>query len=83
MNKISTELIVVIVAIAVFYLRIAMLRGQKKRLERDLADEPRARHPGPGLAARGRKGQGGHEFHRHRPCVRRRRRPPRSSSATT
>ena len=37
MNKISTELIVVIVAIAVFYLRIAMLRGQKKRLERDLA----------------------------------------------
>lgn len=37
MNKISTELIVVIVAIAVFYLRIAMLRGQKKRFERDLA----------------------------------------------
>ena len=37
MNKISTELIVVIVAIAVFYLRIAMLRGQKKRYERDLA----------------------------------------------
>jgi hypothetical protein len=37
MNRISTELIVVIVAIAVFYLRIAMLRGQKKRLERELA----------------------------------------------
>ena len=37
MNRISTELIVVIVAIAVFYLRIAMLRGQKKRYERDLA----------------------------------------------
>ena len=37
MNKISTELIVVIAAIAVFYLRVAMLRGQKKRLERDLA----------------------------------------------
>lgn len=37
MNRISTELIVVIAAIAVFYLRIAMLRGQKKRQERDLA----------------------------------------------
>jgi len=37
MNKISTELIVVIIAIAIFYLRIAMLRGQKKRYERDLA----------------------------------------------
>jgi len=37
MNRISTELIVVIAAIAVFYLRIAMLRGQKKRLERELA----------------------------------------------
>lgn len=37
MNKISTELIVVIAAIAVFYLRIAMLRGQKKRYERELA----------------------------------------------
>ena len=37
MNKISTELIVVVVAIAIFYLRIAMLRGQKKRYERDLA----------------------------------------------
>lgn len=37
MTRISTELIVVIAAIAVFYLRIAMLRGQKKRLERDLA----------------------------------------------
>lgn len=37
MNKISTELIVVIAAIAVFYLRIAMLRGQKKRFERELA----------------------------------------------
>lgn len=37
MKPISTELIVVIVAIAVFYLRIAMLRGQKKRYERELA----------------------------------------------
>ncbi len=37
MNRISTELIVVIAAIAVFYLRIAMLRGQKKRNERELA----------------------------------------------
>jgi hypothetical protein len=37
MNKISTELIVVVVAIAIFYLRIAMLRGQKKRFERELA----------------------------------------------
>ena len=37
MNRISTELIVVIVAMAIFYLRIAMLRGQKKRYERDLA----------------------------------------------
>lgn len=37
MRPISTELIVVIVAIVVFYLRIAMLRGQKKRYERDLA----------------------------------------------
>ncbi len=37
MNRISTELIVVIAAIAVFYLRIAMLRGQKKRYERELA----------------------------------------------
>jgi len=37
MNRISTELIVVIAAIAVFYLLIAMLRGQKKRYERELA----------------------------------------------
>jgi len=37
MNRISTELIVVIVAIVIFYLRIAMLRGQKKRFERELA----------------------------------------------
>lgn len=37
MNKISTELIVVVAAIAIFYLRIAMLRGKKKRYERDLA----------------------------------------------
>jgi hypothetical protein len=36
-SKISTELIVVIVAIVIFYLRVAMLRGQKKRFERDLA----------------------------------------------
>jgi hypothetical protein len=41
MNKISTELIVVIAAIAVFYLRIAMLRGQKKRYQRELALKPR------------------------------------------
>jgi len=37
MNRISTELIVVVVAILIFYLRIAMLRGQKKRYERELA----------------------------------------------
>lgn len=37
MNRISTELIVVVVAILIFYLRIAMLRGQKKRFERELA----------------------------------------------
>lgn len=37
MNKISTELIVVIAAIGIFYLRIAMLRGKKKRYERELA----------------------------------------------
>ncbi len=35
--KISTELIVVILAILFFYLRIALLRGKKKRMERDLA----------------------------------------------
>jgi hypothetical protein len=33
----STGLIVVIVAMAFFYLRIAMLRGRKKRYERDFA----------------------------------------------
>jgi len=37
MNRISTELIVVIVAMVIFYLRIAMLRGKKKRWERELA----------------------------------------------
>ena len=37
MNRISTELIVVVVAILIFYLRIAMRRGQKKRYERELA----------------------------------------------
>ncbi|HPS42149.1 MAG TPA: hypothetical protein PK040_06060 [Anaerolineaceae bacterium] len=37
MNKISTELIIVIVAILFFYLRIALLRGKKKRMERELA----------------------------------------------
>lgn len=37
MRNISTELIVVIVAIVIFYLRVAMLRGQKKRFERELA----------------------------------------------
>jgi hypothetical protein len=35
--RISTELIIVIVAIALFYLRIAWLRGKKKRLEREFA----------------------------------------------
>jgi hypothetical protein len=33
----STGLIVVIVAMALFYLRIAMLRGRKRRYERDFA----------------------------------------------
>jgi hypothetical protein len=33
----STELIVVAVAILIFYFRIAMLRGQKKRFEREYA----------------------------------------------
>jgi hypothetical protein len=33
----STGLIVVIVAMALFYLRIAMLRGRKKRYEREFA----------------------------------------------
>lgn len=37
MNRISTELIVVVAAIGIFYLRIAMLRGKKKRYERELA----------------------------------------------
>lgn len=37
MKKVSIELIVVIISIAVFYLRIAMLRGKKKRYERELA----------------------------------------------
>ena len=37
MKTISPELIVVIVVIAIFYLRIAMLRGQKKRFEQELA----------------------------------------------
>jgi hypothetical protein len=37
MTRISTELIVVIVAMVIFYLRIAMLRGKKKRMERELA----------------------------------------------
>lgn len=37
MKGFSTELIVVILAIAIFYFRIAMLRGQKKRYERELA----------------------------------------------
>ncbi|MBP9675152.1 MAG: hypothetical protein KBD67_00275 [Anaerolineaceae bacterium] len=37
MNRVSTELIVVVVAIVIFYVRIAMLRGKKKRYERDLA----------------------------------------------
>ena len=37
MSRISIELIVVIIAIAIFYFRIAMLRGRKKRYERELA----------------------------------------------
>lgn len=37
MKSFSTELIVVILAIVIFYFRIAMLRGQKKRYERELA----------------------------------------------
>ena len=32
-SKISTELIVVIVAIVIFYLRVAMLRGQKSAMK--------------------------------------------------
>lgn len=35
--KVSPELIIVIVAMVFFYLRIAWLRGKKKRLERDFA----------------------------------------------
>lgn len=35
--RFSTELMVVAAAILVFYLRIAMLRGKKRRLERELA----------------------------------------------
>jgi len=35
--RFSTELIIVIVAIILFYLRIAWLRGKKKRLEREFA----------------------------------------------
>ncbi len=35
--RFSPQLIVVIVAIALFYLRIALLRGKKKRLEREFA----------------------------------------------
>lgn len=35
--KISTGLIVVIVAMLLFYLRVAMLRGQRKRYEREYA----------------------------------------------
>lgn len=37
MKRFSIELIVVIISIAIFYLRIAMLRGKKKRYERDYA----------------------------------------------
>jgi multisubunit Na+/H+ antiporter MnhB subunit len=37
MNKFSTELLIVAAAIVIFYLRIAMLRGQKKRFEREFA----------------------------------------------
>lgn len=35
--RFSTELLVVALAIVVFYVRIAMLRGKKKRYERDYA----------------------------------------------
>lgn len=35
--KITPELIIVVVAIFLFYLRIALLRGKKKRLEREFA----------------------------------------------
>jgi uncharacterized membrane protein YdbT with pleckstrin-like domain len=35
--RFSTELLIVVIAIALFYLRIAWLRGKKKRLERDFA----------------------------------------------
>ncbi len=35
--RVTTELIVVIVAILIFYVRIAILRGQKKRFEREYA----------------------------------------------
>jgi hypothetical protein len=37
MIDLSPEVIVVAVAILIFYLRIALLRGKKKRLERELA----------------------------------------------
>jgi hypothetical protein len=35
--RISTGLIIVVVAIVIFYLRVAMLRGRKKRYEREFA----------------------------------------------
>jgi hypothetical protein len=35
--KITTGLIVVVVSMVIFYLRIAILRGQKKRFEREYA----------------------------------------------
>lgn len=37
MNRFSTELLVVALAIVIFYARIAILRGQKKRYEREYA----------------------------------------------
>ncbi len=42
--KISTGLIVVLAAMAIFYLRVAMLRGQKKRFEREYALKRRKVH---------------------------------------
>lgn len=42
--KFSIGLIVVVVAIVIFYLRIAILRGQKKRYEREYALKRRKIH---------------------------------------
>ena len=37
MKRFSIEIVIVVISIAIFYLRIAMLRGQKKRYEREYA----------------------------------------------